>query len=135
MNYLKELNHYIHDKHLETQIINMKHIIKSKVINIDSIDNSKNIHIFINKSKQSSGYITFKNNFDTILSKGGNIIIYYLTDIGIEKAYGPLINKHEHLYYLFMLMCSDKNCYVTQYIDTIYKYIDDNKINNYFVYY
>jgi len=116
--------------HLDMQINNIRTKITNSTINSDD-----NLHIFINKSKQSSGYITFKHNMDSIYQKGGNIIIYYLTDIGIDKTYGPIINTEEHLDDLFMLMCSDINSYTTQYIDTIYKYIEDNKINNYLVYY
>ena len=130
MNYVKNTVAESVKNHIDIQINN----IRTKIAN-NTLDSNNNLHIFINKSKQSSGYITFKNNMDSISQKGGNIIIYYLTNIGIEKAYGPIINTEEHLYDLFMLMCSDINSYTTQYIDTIYKYIEDNKINNYLVYY
>jgi len=130
MNYVKNPVAESVKNHLDMQINN----IRTKITN-NTIDSDNNLHIFINKSKQSSGYITFKNNMDSIYQKGGNIIVYYLTDNGIEKTYGPIINTKEHLDDLFMLMCSDINSYTTQYIDTIYKYIEDNKINNYLVYY
>lgn len=130
MNYVKDTNIDAIKKHLETQINNIRY----KIINSVSRGNDI-LHIFINKSKQSTGYITFRNNSNVILSKGSHIIIYYLTDTGIEKVYGPILNTEEHLDDLFMLLCNDINCYVTQYIDTIYRYIEDNKINNYLVYY
>ena len=130
MNYVKNTVAESVKNHIDIQINNIRTKINSSTIN-----SNNNLHIFINKSKQSSGYITFKNNMDSISQKGGNIIIYYLTDTCIEKAYGPIINTEEHLYDLFMLICSDINSYTTQYIDTIHKYIEDNKINNYLVYY
>ena len=130
MNYIKNNSMDEFNMHLKKQIEN----IRIKIMNTKSPDNN-NIHIFINASKQSSGYINYRKDIDNIIKKGTSVIIYYLTDKDIVKQYGPIPNTNEYHDDLFLLICDDVKYNMTQYIDIIYKYIDDNMIDNYLVYY
>lgn len=130
MNYIKNNNMDEFNTHLKKQIEN----IRTKIMNTKSNDPSI-IHIFINASKQSSGYINYRKDIDNIVKKSSSVIIYYLTDKDIVKQYGPIPNTNEYHDDLFLLICDDVKYNMTQYIDIIYKYIDDNMINNYLVYY
>ncbi len=130
MNYIKNNSMDEFNMHLKKQIEN----IRTKIMNTNSHD-TDNIHIFINASKQSSGYINYRKDIDNIIKKSSSVIIYYLTDKDIVKQYGPIPNTNEYHDDLFLLICDDVKYNMTQYIDIIYKYIDDNMINNYLVYY
>ncbi len=130
MNYIKNNSMDEFKMHLKKQIEN----IRTKIMNTKSTDNNI-INIFINASNQSSGYINYRKDIDNIIKKGSSVIIYYLTDKDIVKQYGPIPNTNEYHDDLFLLICDDVKYNMTQYIDIIYKYIDDNMINNYLVYY
>jgi hypothetical protein len=130
MNYIKNNSMDEFNTHLKKQIEN----IKTKIMNAKPTDNNI-IHIFINASKQSSGYINYRNNINDIIKKGSSVIIYFLTDKDIVKKYGPIPNTNEYHDELFLVICDDVKYNTTQYIDIIYKYIGDNMINNYLVYY
>ncbi len=130
MNYIKNNSMDEFNMHLKKQIEN----IRIKIINTNSHD-TDNIHIFINASKQSSGYINYRKDIDNIIKKSSSVIIYYLTDKDIVKQYGPIPNTNEYHDDLFLLICDDVKYNMTQYIDILYRYIDDNMINNYLVYY
>jgi hypothetical protein len=104
--------------------------------NTNNEDNSdEHLNIFINFSQNSNSFVNFLHD-DKKKFINKTIKIYLLRMNGIiEKFIGPLYVDDEELNKIYSTLGFMKFDYNTDYIDTIKKYISDNSIKNYYIYY
>jgi hypothetical protein len=128
-NYIVDPNHekFIHDFKIKSKI-DFENLKKNKINNNDYIT------VFINFSQNSNSYSNFLKDKEKFIGK--YIKIYLLRkDSIIEELLGPLYIDDEKINIIYSGIGNMKFDYYTDYIDTIYEYINNNLIKNYLIYY
>jgi hypothetical protein len=94
------------------------------------VETNDYITVFINMSYQSNGYSNFIRD-NNLINK--YIKIYALKRSGIEYLFGPVYV--DNLDKISIAIGSLKFDYYTDYMEVIHKYIKNNNIDNYLIYY
>ena len=131
----KNIENNIQEK---TKIINEKIITMSIMSNMSNISNifhidNNIIHMFINKSSQSNGYINLIKEKDKYIGK--KIRLYFHKLSKIEKICDIEIKNNDIITLLIDIILYTDFDYYTPMIDNIYSYINDNNIKEYVIYY